>query len=257
MDFKEKVVVITGAAGGIGQATARLFAQKGAKLVLVDLNSQGLKNMVSNLNLAEEDYLILPTDVSKEEQVQNYVEKGMEKFGKIDVFFNNAGIGGKTGLLIQQSAHDLDNVLNVNVKGVFYGMKHILKVMVEQKSGSIINTASVAGLVGTPGLAIYTASKHAVIGLTKAAALENSRNGVRVNAVCPAPVDTDMVRELEEWIAPGKTREEQKSIFAKSVPMKRYSSPDEIAQLVVFLASENASYITGSAYTIDGGMTAG
>ncbi|MGE7694001.1 SDR family NAD(P)-dependent oxidoreductase [Lysinibacillus sp. NPDC094177] len=257
MDFKEKVVVITGAAGGIGKATTRLFAEKGAKLVLVDLNSQGLEDVVSSLDIAEEDYLILPTDVSKEEQVQNYVEKGMKKFGKIDVFFNNAGIGGKTGLLTEQDAHDLDHVLNVNVKGIFYGMKHILKVMIGQKSGSIINTASVAGLVGTPGLSVYTASKHAVIGLTKTAALENARNGVRVNAVCPAPVDTEMVRELEEWIAPGKTREEQKNIFARSVPLKRYSSPDEIAQLVVFLASDNASYITGSAYTIDGGMTAG
>lgn len=255
MSFREKVVVITGAAGGIGKATAKLFAAEQAKLVLIDLDEQSLKNAVSELELNAGDYLTVSADVTKEDQVQNYVEKSLSQFGKIDVFFNNAGIEGKFALITDQEGANLDNVLAVNIKGVFYGLKHVLKVMTGQKSGAVVNTASVAGLRGSPGLSPYVASKHAVIGLTKTAALECAGTGVRVNAVCPAPVNTRMMRSIEEGAAPGQAEEAQKQ-YAEAVPVKRYAESDEIGQLVLFLASDKASYITGSYYTVDGGMTA-
>lgn len=193
--------------------------------------------------------------MTKEDEVKNYVEQSQAQFGKIDVFFNNAGIEGKFAMIMEQDAANLDNVLAVNVKGVFYGLKHVLKVMTTQRSGAIVNTASVAGLRGGIGLSPYIASKHAVLGLTKTTALEYAETGVRVNAVCPAPVNTRMMRSIEEGMAPGRAEEAQKE-YAAAIPLKRYAESDEIGQLVLFLASDKASYITGSYYTIDGGMTA-
>ena len=254
MRFNDKVVLITGAAGGIGKATARAFAEEGALLALVDLQQSALDVAVGDLNLAEGTYVTIAADVSKEDQVQQYVEKTLGKFGKIDVFFNNAGIEGAYAMITDQTADNFAKVLDVNVKGVFYGLKHVIKVMKQQRSGAIVNTASVAGLVGSPGMAPYIASKHAVIGLTRTAALECAEWGIRVNAVCPAPINTRMMRAIEEGAAPGRGQEMQKQ-YEAAVPMKRYGEPHEVAQLVLFLASEQASYITGAAVPIDGGMT--
>ncbi len=254
MRFRDKVVVITGAAGGIGKATAKAFAEEGALLSLVDLRQEALDEAARELNLEQGKYVTIAADVAQESMVQQYVDKTVEQFGKIDVFFNNAGIEGKYALLTEQTADNLAKVLDVNVKGVFYGLKHVIRAMKQRRTGAIVNTASVAGLVGSPGMGPYIASKHAVVGLTKTAALECAEWGIRVNAICPAPINTRMMRAIEEGAAPGRGQEMQKQ-YEAAVPMKRYGEPHEVAQLVLFLASDQASYITGAAYPIDGGMT--
>ncbi len=254
MSFKDKVAIITGAGNGIGKVTAQKYAEAGAKLTLVDIDEAGLKSVAEELPVSEDDYLIVTADVSDEAEVKKYVDKTVEKFGQIDIFFNNAGIEGKMAPITQSPGDNLDAVLDVNVKGVFYGLKHVMPVMMEEGSGSIVNTASVAGLVGFPGLSPYVASKHAVIGLTKTAALEAGDDGVRINAVCPAPVETRMMRSIESQ--GGNDPDAVKESFAESIPLKRYGEPEEIADLVLFLTSEEASYINGSYYRVDGGMGA-
>jgi len=254
MRFQDKVVIITGAAGGIGKATAKAFAEEGALLALVDLQQSALDEAVRELNLAAGKYVTIAADVTQEPMVQQYVEQTVKQFGKIDVFFNNAGIEGKYAFLTEQKADDFSKVMDVNVKGVFYGLKHVIQAMKQRRSGAIVNTASVAGLIGSPGLGPYIASKHAVVGLTKTAALEYAEWGIRVNAICPAPIHTRMMRSIEEGAAPGRGKEMQKQ-YKAAIPMKRYGEPHEVAQLVLFLASDQASYITGAAYPIDGGMT--
>lgn len=255
MELKDKVAVITGAAGGIGKATAKLFVEEGAKVVLVDLHRQSLEDVVKELELAPEQYLLVEADVSKEDEVANYVKEAKDKFGRIDIFFNNAGIEGKVYPIVEQPAENIDNVLNVNVKGVFYGLKYVMREMMEQQSGSIINTSSVGGWIGSPGMAPYVASKHAVIGITKSAALEAVEFGVRVNAVSPGPIETRMMRSIEEGQAPGQAEAAKEAVKA-AVPMKRYGTPEEVAQLVLFLASDRSSYVTGAVYLIDGGQIA-
>lgn len=254
MSFSGKVVLITGAAGGIGKATAQAFAREGAKLALVDLNEDMLQTVAEELNIPKGDCLLISANVTNEQEVQDYVQKTKEIFGKIDVFFNNAGVDGKFGMITDISAESLDQVLNVNVKGVFYGLKHVMAIMLDQKSGSIINTSSSAGLLGVPGLAPYVASKHAIIGLTKTAALECAASGVRVNAICPSPVNTRMMRSIESGITPDNT-EAAKALITQTIPFGRYGEPKEIAQLVLFLGSQKASFITGGSYPIDGGQT--
>lgn len=255
MEFKDKVVIITGAGGGIGRATAVKLAKKGAKLALVDISEFDLIDTVNQLNIEEINYLIILADVSKEEQVKTYVDKTIMKFGKIDAFINNAGVEGKVTSIIETDAIDLDLVLNINVKGVYYGLKHVLPHMMKNNYGSIVNTASVAAFMGSPGLAPYVASKHAVLGLTKNAALESSTFNIRVNAICPGPVDNRMMRSIEEGAAPGNGETVKKS-FELSIPLGRYATNEECAELICFLISDEAKYITGQAIRIDGGMGA-
>ncbi|PJR65885.1 SDR family NAD(P)-dependent oxidoreductase [Raoultella sp. T31] len=252
--LKNKVAIITGAAGGVGQSAANSFYIHGAYLVLVDLNSDDINKVTEKYNFNPERILTVSADVRSEEQVKNYVKKAVDKFGKIDIFFNNAGIIGRVSSLTEASESDFDLLMDVNVKGVFWGLKHILPVMIDQKFGSVINTASMAGLIGFPSLGLYTASKHAVVGLTRAAALEVAGNGVRVNAICPGPVNTKMMRKIESGLNESSPQDVQTQ-FSGLVAMNRYADPEEIAQVAMFLASENASYITGSIYTVDGGMT--
>lgn len=251
MEFANKVVVITGGSGGIGSATAKIFAENGAKLVLVGTSKEKTEKKAKELGLKEEDYLALTADVSKEEDVKAYVDATMDKFGRIDVFFNNAGIEGKVANTVDISSDNMKKVYGVNLIGIHYGLKHVLNVMLKQKSGSIINTASLAGLRGFPGMGAYVASKHAVVGLTRAVALEVAQDGVRINAICPAPVDTRMMADIEKEMGEGS-----RELFEKGVPMNRYGKPKEIGQLVYFLASDNAAFITGGIYTIDGGQSA-
>ncbi|MTI95946.1 MAG: SDR family oxidoreductase [Firmicutes bacterium] len=255
MSFHKKIVVITGAAGGIGKETARQFAEEGARLCLVDLKQESIEEMAEELRLNKDNYIAVAADVSREENVIDYVKQTFIKFGTIDVFVNNAGIEGKVQPITETTDDNLSLVLNVNVKGVLYGMKHVLPVMMKNMRGSIINTASVAGFIGSPGMASYVASKHAVLGLTKTAALEAAEAGVRVNAVCPSPVDNRMMRSIEEGIAPGSGVEIKKQ-FINAIPLQRYALNEEIAQLILFLASDKSKFITGTAYRIDGGMAA-
>lgn len=253
MDFQDKVVLITGAAGGIGIATAKKFAKEGAKLALVDLKLDVLKEAAAEIDLP--DILLMDGNVTKEEDVKSFVEKTKKTFGRIDVFINNAGINGAFKNLTEQTTENFDAVMNVNVKGVFYGLKYVMQVMNEQKSGAIVNMASNGGLLGAPGMGLYVASKHAVIGLTKSAALEGAANNIRVTAVAPSGVDTQMMKSIEAnaeltgAVDPRKT-------FEASVPLNRYATADEIANLMAFLASDEASFISGSYYRIDGGQGA-
>ncbi|QHJ70608.1 SDR family NAD(P)-dependent oxidoreductase [Planococcus halotolerans] len=245
--LQDKVAVITGGAGGIGKVTAKRFLDEGASVVLVDLFEDALSEAKKELG---DNVLTVQADVSKEEDVKNYVAKTVEQFGKIDIFFNNAGIEGKVAPLTEQKIEDFDKVLSVNVRGVFLGLQNVLPVMIEQKSGSIINTSSVAGLGGSPNVSPYITSKHAVVGLTKAAAVENAAHNIRVNSIHPSPVNTRMMRSLETGL------EVDEATLAQSIPLGRYGESDDIANLVLFLASDESTFITGVQYRIDGGMGA-
>jgi len=249
-----KVAIVTGAAGGIGKAVSKLYAADGTKLVLVDSNEAALRDAVYELGLKEENYLIQPVDVSYEERVAEYVKNTIKIFGKIDIFINHAGIEGVVKPLIETSDEDFDRVIRVNVYGAFYGLKYTMAQMFKQKFGSIVNTSSIAGFIGDPGLVSYITSKHAVLGLNKTAALEAAPFHVRVNAVCPGPVDNRMMDSIQEGIAPGRGHEVRKEI-EKNIPISRYTTNEEVANLIYFLASDKASGITGAAYCIDGGMT--
>lgn len=253
LSFQDKVVLITGGAGGIGKETARLFKENGAKLVLVDVNEEALNKAAEELQL--DDYLLVPADVTKEEDVKNYVDLAVQKYGEINIFFNNAGIVGGYNELTEIEAEDFKKIVDINITGVFYGLKHVLRAMKKQQSGSIVNTASVAGLGGSPNLGPYSATKHAVIGLTKSAAAEVANYGIRVNAICPAPVDTNMMKQLDKVKTPDNPSVARRN-YEQKIPLNRYATPTEIAQLVLFLCSDQASYITGGSYTIDGGYTA-
>lgn len=248
-NFIEKVVVITGGTGGIGSITAELFLKQGAKLVIVDRDEQALKSLVKELQPFGQ-VIGIQADVTKEEDVQRYVRRTIEEFDRIDVFFNNAGVEGRIAPLVEQNIDDFENVMRVNVQGVFLGLKHVIPEMITNGGGSVINTSSVAGFEGSPGLSPYVASKHAVVGLTKTAAMEYASQNIRVNSIHPAPVNTRMMRSIEDGM--GIDQE----AMAYNIPLKRYAEPKEIANLVLFLASEKSSFITGAQYRIDGGMGA-
>lgn len=255
MNLSGKVIIITGAAGGIGSQTAKQFAKEGAKVVLVDLHQDKLDETASKIGLKTGEYLAIAADVTQEEDVKNFVNETMKAFNKIDAFFNNAGIEGAFGSIVDSTVENLDNLHNVNVKGVFLGLKFVLPIMMEQKYGSIINTSSGLGLMGSPGQGQYSASKHAVLGLTRTAALECAETGVRVNAICPAPVNTRMIRAIEKGASPEDPDSVRKQL-TQLIPMKRYAEPEDIANAVMFLASDRSSFITGIALPVDGGMMA-
>jgi NAD(P)-dependent dehydrogenase (short-subunit alcohol dehydrogenase family) len=250
-----RVAVVTGAAGHIGAATIRLLAERGARIVAVDRREQDLKTAIKDLPPSAEA-LAIAADVSSEDEVADYVRAAVAQFGTIDVFYNNAGIEGDVAPITRYSLESFRRVLDVNVVGVFLGMKHVLPVMLKQNKGSIINTASIAGLIGSPDIAVYSASKHAVIGLTKSAALECVNTGVRVNCVCPGMIDSRMLSAIIEGRNPGNAPVPNERIVER-IPARRLGRPSEVASIVAFLASDEASYVSGSAYTVDGARTAG
>ena len=255
LDFTGKVALITGGANGIGRATALGFAKGGAKVVLVDRDQAGGEATAGVIRQQGGEARFVQADVTKSAEVQAYVKAALDAYGKIDCFFNNAGIEGTVKHTAEYDEAMFDQVIGVNVKGVFLGLRHVLPVMLQQKQGAIVNTASVAGLVATPGMPAYVASKHAVIGLTKTAAGEVARQGIRVNAVCPGPVDTRMIHSLEQQLNPGDPSSVARR-YQAAMPTGRYTTPDEIANMVLFLCSDLASNITGGQYVVDGGRTA-
>ncbi len=248
-----KVAVITGATGGIGQASANLFVKEGAKVILIDLSQEGLDEITDRLGT--ENALGIAGNVTNSMDFKNAVQKGADAFGKIDTVFLNAGIEGPVKILTEYPEEDFENVMNVNVRGVFLGLKYSIPHLKRAGGGSIVITSSLGGLRGMPKISGYIASKHAVVGLMKSAALELASSGIRVNTINPAPIATRMIESLEEGFSTGSI-DSVKQKMEKSVPLRRYGKPEEVAQLALFLCCDDASYITGNSYPIDGGSSA-
>ncbi len=249
--LENKTAIITGGAGSIGKTTAKLFLEQGANVFLVDMNEEALKTTASELVSDKVKYAA--ADVTKADDVKNYVSKAVKAFGKIDIFFNNAGIEGVVKPTTEYPEEIFDKVLAVNVKGVWLGNKYVLPHMSD--GGSIILTSSVAGIAGSLDVSAYIASKHAVVGLMRNLALEAAPRKIRVNSIHPSPVDNRMMRSLEEGFAPGQAEAAKKEL-EKAIPLGRYAESLEIGQLVLFLASDDSRFITGTTQVIDGGMNA-
>ncbi len=254
MRLEDKYAIVTGGAGGIGKATAKSMVEEGAEgVLLVDLEEEALEEAKNEIS--SDKIYTYAADVSKNEDVKGYTEKAIELFGRIDVLFLNAGIEGDVTPLTDYPENLFDKVLDVNVKGVWLGMKHAFPYMRENGGGSIIITSSVAGLEGTANVLPYVTSKHATIGAMKVGALEGAEDDIRVNTIHPSPVDNRMMRSLEEGFAPGEA-EQAKEQFEQEIPLGRYGENEDMADLVLFLASDESEFITGSKFAIDGGMTA-
>jgi NAD(P)-dependent dehydrogenase (short-subunit alcohol dehydrogenase family) len=246
-----KVCIVTGAAGGIGRAAAKLFIQEGARVLLVDRESSSLAPIAIELGA---NASFISADVARADDTQRYVAAAVERFGRLDVLFANAGIEGQLGSIVDLAPEAFDQVLAVNVRGVFLGMKYSIPQIAKQ-GGSIIITSSIAGLVGSPGLSAYVTSKHALLGLMRSAAIETAPQGIRVNTINPGPIDNRMMRGIEGQLSPGKESEVKRG-FEGQVPLGRYGTNEEIARLALFLASDDASYCTGGVFVADGGFTA-
>lgn len=254
--YEEKTVIITGAGSGLGRSVATKLATEGAKLSLVDMDQAGLEETKAILlkNHSEAQVLLNLTDVTKEDSVKNYVDETLSTFGPIHGFYNNAGMAEALSNIDDYDSSAFARVVDVNLNGVFYGLKYVLPVMKQQKQGSIVNTASIAGIRGIGKRAGYVATKHGVVGLTKTAAIEFAPYGISVNAIAPGRILTNMVinsfkeRVPNDWEAGAKEA-------AKDIPARRFGQPEEVAALVAFLLSEEAQYINGSVISIDGGLS--
>jgi NAD(P)-dependent dehydrogenase (short-subunit alcohol dehydrogenase family) len=254
MDFTGKVALITGGGGGIGRATALGFALRGAKVMVVDADASLGQASVDIIAQRGGAAAFVQADVTKSASVRDYVAKTLAAYGRIDAFFNNAGIEGVVTPTQEYDEEIFDKVIAVNLKGVFLGLRHVLPVMLKQGSGAIVNTASMAGLFGSPGMPAYVASKHGVLGLTKVASTDVAALGVRVNAVCPGPVGTRMMRSLESQRNPNDP-ESVHTAYAAGIPTGRYAQPEEIAGAVLYLCSDLSGDVTGTHIVIDGGRS--
>ena len=255
-----KTALITGAAGGIGQAAAKLFAEEGARVVLVDLDEGALQDLVRFIG--EERSSSVVADVTQPDQARNYVQAAVERWGGIDILLANAGIEGVISPIPDYPIDTFDQVMAVNVRGVWLGIKYVVPVMQQRGGGSIVITSSTAGVSGAADMSAYTVSKHAVIGLMRTAAMEGAPFGIRVNTVNPAPIETRMMRSIEELRVAALddseiTVEQMKRSAAARIPLQRYGNPEEVARLMLFLASEESSFCTGGVYMVDGGRSAG
>ncbi len=243
------VVLITGALTGIGRAAAVIFAQEGAHVVVSGRHDKEGQELAAELQGLGADAIFVPTDVRKDEDVRDLVDQTVKRFGRLDIAVNNAGTEGLKGLVTEQTAESYAATFDTNVLGVLLSMKHELRAMLPQGSGSIVNVSSTFGSVGAAGASVYVASKHAVEGLTKSAALEVAGTGVRVNVVAPGTTDTGMLTRFTNT-------DENKAALVSTVPVKRLGTPEEIAHVIVFVASANASYMTGATIPVDGGNLA-
>ncbi|AIO72906.1 SDR family NAD(P)-dependent oxidoreductase [Burkholderia multivorans] len=248
-----KVALITGGAGGIGAETARLFVSEGALVVIADLQESALQSVVREIGSDAVSYVV--ADVSDEAQMMRAVDATVERHGRLDVLFANAGTEGRIVPLVEYTLEDFQRVIHVNVLGVFLGLKYTIPVMQKQGGGSIIVTSSIGGLKGFAGLSAYVTSKHAIVGMMRSAVLETGNSGVRINTIHPSPIETRMMRSIEEGAAPGHGDAVKKQ-FEASIPAGRYGTPAEVAQTALFLASDESRFCTGGRYTVDGGMSA-
>ena len=247
--FDGKVAIVTGGSFGIGRATAIAFAKRGAKVVVADWIEDKENSTMNLIKNTGSDAMFIKCDVSKSDDVSNMIAKAIARFGKIDYAFNNAGIEGVSANTHECTEANFDKTISINLKGVWLCIKHEIPHKLKNKKGAIVNCASVAGLNGFAGLPAYVASKHGIAGLTKTAALEYAKEGIRVNAVCPGVIHTDMIDRLT-----GKDKEVEKQ-FTTMEPIGRMGNPEEIAEAVVWLCSDAASFITGIAMPVDGGFT--
>ncbi len=252
IDLTGQAAIVTGAAGGIGRAVSLRLAEAGAAVLAVDLDEAGAEETAGLVRQAGGEARSGRADVSVAADVKAYVETAVEAFGRVDIFMNNAGRQGAVAPLVECPDEAFDAVMGVNVRGVFLGLKHVLPVMIAAGRGAVVNTASFGAFVGVRNLGPYVASKHAVMGLTRTAALEVARSGIRVNAVCPGPVDTPLLRAIEEGEAGGDAEALRRRRTA-SIPQGRYATPDDVAGLMVFLASDHASHIVGQGLHVNGG----
>src|SRR3989475_8358156 len=243
------VVLITGALTGIGRATALAFARDGARVVVSGRREVEGKALEAELRGLGAEAEFINADVRHDDEVRELVDQTVARYGRVDAAVNNAGSEGQPGLVTQQTAESYAATFNTNVLGTLLSMKHELRVMQAQGSGSIVNISSTYGHAGAAGASVYAASKHAVEGMTKSAALEGAASGVRVNIVAPGPIDTGMLNRFTGTA-------ERKASLAAAVPLNRVGRPEEIAQTIMFLASDKASFITGASYLVDGGKTA-
>jgi NAD(P)-dependent dehydrogenase (short-subunit alcohol dehydrogenase family) len=251
MSLAEKIAIVTGAARGIGAATVRLFVERGATVIASDNDAAPLETMVAGLPPGR--VLALAADVTEEAANARLVDTAVERFGRLDVAFLNAGVAGDLAPAHEYPAEVFERVMRVNSTAVFFGLKHAVRAMLAGNGGSIICTSSVQGLQACGYTIAYTASKHAVMGMVRTAALEYARHNIRVNAVNPGATDTDMMKYVHDALAP-QDPESVRASFAEAVPMGRYARPDEIARMVAFLASDDSAYITGMPHVVAGGM---
>lgn len=249
-----KVAIVTGAAAGIGRAVALKFAAEGAKVIVSDVEEEGGEATASAIRSGGAEAVFIRADVAKAADVTALIAQAVAKFGRLDCACNNAGIEGAVAPFIDQTEEDFDRIIDVNLKGVFLCLKAEITQMLTQGGGTIVNLSSVAGLIGFPGLSPYVASKHGVNGLTKNAALEYAKEGIRVNSVCPGDIDTRMLDSLAEQATGGKMTSRQ--MMDGLHPIGRIGTVDEVATLIVWLCSDNASFITGAHVPVDGGFVA-
>jgi NAD(P)-dependent dehydrogenase (short-subunit alcohol dehydrogenase family) len=249
--FKDKIAIVTGASFGIGQATAIAFAKRGAKVIVADWLEDKEKATLKAIEATGSEAVFIKCDVSKSKDVKLLIDQVMSKYGRLDFAFNNAGVEGAMGQTHECTEENWDHTIGINLKGVWLCMKNELPIMQKQGFGVIVNCASVAGLIGFPGLPAYVATKHGVIGLTKTAALENAKMNIRVNAVCPGVIKTPMIDRIT-----GKQKEVEKQ-YESMEPVGRMGQPEEVAEAVIWLCSDTASFVTGVSLPVDGGWIAG
>jgi NAD(P)-dependent dehydrogenase (short-subunit alcohol dehydrogenase family) len=249
-ELKNKVAVITGAASGIGSATAELFAEEGATVLVADVQDDAGQSLVDQLAKAGHCATFVHCDVSSEADVGALIHLALSQYGRIDVLFNNAGVEGDQAPTAEATLENWQRVIDINLKGVFLGLKHGIKAMLQHGGGSIINNASVAGLVGFPNIPAYCASKGGVVQLTRTAALEYATQGIRVNCLCPGVIDTPMVERFTHGSA------EAEAAMSALEPVGRAGQPREVAELALFLASDRSSFLTGAVVPVDGGFVA-
>ncbi len=244
-----KTAIITGAGSGLGQAAALSLAEQGVNIAVVDVNEEGGNETVEMVKEKGADALFIKADVSKAEDVKNYVDQTVEKFGTIDYFFNNAGISGSGKYFLETDIEEIDKIVGINMLGALYGIRYVAEVMLEQGGGSIVNTASSAGVTGQDSVVTYSATKHGIVGMTKSLVAEYAKDGLRVNSIAPGPTETPMVAAFYA------NNPEMKENAEAGIPQKRLGTPEEVAELVSFLLTSKAEYINGEVIRIDGGFT--
>ncbi|MDO5360523.1 MAG: glucose 1-dehydrogenase [Jeotgalicoccus sp.] len=244
-----KTAIITGAGSGLGQAAALSLAEQGINIAVVDVNEEGGNETVKQVKEAGADAIFIKADVSKAEDVKNYVDQTVEKFGTIDYFFNNAGISGSGKYFLETDINEIDKIVGINMLGALYGIRYVAEVMLKQGGGSIVNTASSAGVTGQDSVVTYSATKHGIVGMTKSLVAEYAKDGLRVNSIAPGPTETPMVKQFFA------DNPEMKENAEAGIPQKRLGTPEEVAELVSFLLTSKAEYINGEVIRIDGGFT--